>query len=93
MARPGGSVPWLLVVLSVLLLVGMLYTLWAGRSGRIQLRHGVVGMLDVLGFQPRGAPGGAGAQVPPEMSSNWYRRPPSPNASARASCTVQSMLG
>ena len=42
MTRKRG-VPWLLVALAALLALGMVLTLWAGMSGRVSSRHGVVG--------------------------------------------------
>lgn len=91
MTRQGGAARWLLVVLAVLLLVGMLATLWAGTTGRVQSRHGVVGGRDAVSAPAKTAPGRV--QEASERSSNRYWRLPTPSASARSSCTAQSMWG
>ena len=53
----GATTPWLLIGLALLLVLAMLLTLWAGRSGRVRSRHGVVGRFDSAPDRPRGVDG------------------------------------
>jgi len=87
--RQGGAARWLLVGLAVLLLVGMLATLWAGKAGRVRSRHGAVGGRDAGSAPVNPEPGRA--QGASERSSNRYWRFPNPSAWVRSSCTAQSM--
>lgn len=91
MTRQRGAARWLLVVLVVLLLVGMLATLWAGKTGRVKSRHGVVGVRGAASSPATSAP--SRAQGASERSSNRYWRLPNPSACARSSCTAQSIWG
>ncbi len=70
--------PFWLAVLVLALLLGMILTLWAGRTGRIRSLHGAQGRRvdPVQG-----------------TSTSLYARVPSPRASAWASWIDQSMWG
>ncbi len=70
--------PLWLAALILALLLGMIFTLWAGRTGRIRSLHGAEGRR---------------AEPAYGTSTSLYVRVPSPRALAWASWTDQSMWG